>query len=91
MNTYQRDVHCLSSACGQTGLDDAPPVCECDCASCAQTRRSPEEVLAKAYQAIDEPHQDFGDVGDILTELAESLAAVLRSQHGADSERKERE
>jgi len=67
-------------------LDDGAPICECDCAVCAEARRPPAAVFADSRRVIDEPHQDFGDVGDTLIDLAESLAAVLRSVHTAAEE-----
>ena len=78
--------HCRDSACEQTTVAGAAPICECDCEVCAGARRPPATVLADAYRAIDKPHQDFGDVGDVLVELAESLAAVRRSVHTAAEE-----
>jgi len=53
--------HCRDSACEQTTVAGAAPICECDCEVCAGARRPPATVLADAYRAIDKPHQDFGD------------------------------
>jgi hypothetical protein len=72
------DDHCLRDKCKRQEGDDS--VCECDCVICVSGRRSPEIVLADAYRQINEDYQDFGDVGSILIELAESLAAILRAK-----------
>lgn len=78
--------HCHSPVCDQSVIDRAPPVCECDCVVCTKNRRPPETVLIDAYQSINEPHQDFGDVGGIFMELAESMASVLRAREKVDAE-----
>jgi hypothetical protein len=77
--------HCRDSACEQTTAG-AAPICECDCEVCAKCRYAPAVVLADARRAIGARHQDFGDVGDTLVDLAESLAMVLRSVHTATEE-----
>jgi hypothetical protein len=77
--------HCRDSACEQT-TTNVVPICECDCAECIRARRPPAAVLADTYRAIGVQHHDFGDVDDTLVDLAESLAAVLRSVHTAAEE-----
>jgi hypothetical protein len=77
--------HCGGTACLDTTIErtrngsDAP-VCECDCENCAEDRRPPGDVLADAYSALRELHNDFGDEGGLFHELTETLAALLREQ-----------
>jgi hypothetical protein len=70
--------HCQESLCDQIGT----PICECDCDVCTNGRQSIGAVLTDAYLAISESHQDFGDIGDIFTEVVEVLAATQRVEIG---------
>jgi hypothetical protein len=76
--------HCQGSACEQTQVDLAAPVCECDCEDCEAARRPPETVLADAYDALREEHNDFGDEGALFRELTETLARILRDDELGD-------